>query len=121
MYTFDENQKSAIMFYVNQFKNHWERYDEIAAERNEKKSYLKRILSEESIDSITEEDVDEIIKSLWTGTLFPKKVAKRNSIEDIRKSLKFLLYGQGEPFDRLEKVCNDPEYKINHMGPPRIS
>lgn len=121
MSDFDDNQKISLKFYYDQFKNNWDKYAEVSEQRNEKREYLKRILTRERIPSLTEDDINEIIKSLWTGTLFPKSVARKNDLESIKKSFQFLLYGEGNPYERLSKVCHEPEYVIRNMGPPRIS
>lgn len=121
MSDFDPNQIASLQFYYEQFKNNWNEYDEILKEREEKRQYLKNILTKDSISNLTEDSITEIIKSLWTGTLFPKSVARKNELNSIKKTFSFLLFGPGEPYDRLEKVCHDKEYSIKNMGSSRIS
>lgn len=121
MKSFDSNQIAAFEFYLNQFKNNWKEYREVAEQRNEKREYLKNVLSRENIDKLTEDDITKIVSSLWTGSLFPKNVVENNELSSIKKSFKFLLYGEGEPFDRLEKVCKDPQYSLKNIGKARVS
>jgi len=117
----DPKQKEALSFYYDHFLNKWEDYDKINQERNKKSIRLNELLSEQLVDTLTKEQVTEIVTSLWTGTLFPKNVARDNDIKKIRKSLKYLLYGDGDPFLRYENFLKNPQYDLRGFGEHRVS
>lgn len=121
MVELDSRQRVALEFYYNEFRN-WPRYDEIEQQRSARKHRLVELLSRDSIDNLTEEQVVEVLNSLWAGSLFPKQIIRKNPISKIRKTFKYLLYDdKDDPFVRCEKIIKDPEYRLESFGESRIS
>lgn len=79
-------------------------------EREERPLLFKRLLSEEHIRDLTEDDFGSIIKSLWASVIWRNKeylinkILKDNGIQKLRQELKELLYGArplNERYDRF--------------------
>lgn len=116
----NQKHKSALEYYYNQFRD-WDKYKEIADERKERRQQLQNMLSIENINNLSKDQVTEVMKLLWAGAILPNKVSKNNDIPKIRKTFKYLLYNEGDPFKKAEEIKKNPEYQLKDFGDSRIS
>jgi len=118
------DQEETIVKYATNFADrfkqelidpHWEK------ERSERHRTIQHKLSREQIDSLTESDFREIMKSLWALNGWNNKdwvinnIIKNTGFPKIRESIKNLLYGS----DELDKRYDDS--KIKHLGTSMIT
>jgi len=119
---FDSKQIEILRFYYQEFQN-WEKYDEIALERKQRADELRELLPENKIDQLTEVEIDQAYRLLWSaGRRFAKELTRGNKdISKIKKTFKYLLYGKDDVFLRFEKVRKDPNYRLKTFSDSRIS
>lgn len=88
------------------------------------KELFAELLSEKNISNLTKENAKEIYANLHAGEMgtirfgADKKFIEENSIENIRKALKYLLYSNEELDLRIHKLCfiKDGEYKLKRLN-----
>lgn len=85
---------------------------EWSAEREERLLYFSKVLNEDHIDHLTEEQFKNIIISLWASQIWGNKdylvntIISRNGFQKIRTELKALIYGKetlDKRYDRFRK------------------
>lgn len=92
-------------------------------ERQKRRAWYREKLSRERIDFLTEDDFAELIKDLWATLIWSnkdykvKKLLSDNNFQEIKKSLKDLLYGP----DTIEKRWDDFRAAIKGLGPSSMS
>lgn len=92
-------------------------------ERKRRKAWYEKKLGRESIDSLTEEDFEKLIKELWATLIWSnkdykvKKLLKDNGFPKIKEALKHLLYGS----DSLDKRWDTFRAAIKGLGPSSMS
>lgn len=109
-----QDQKRNLTKYIVSFKE-FLKTDEAQkwkAEREEKIALTRQFLGKENIDSLTEEGVRAVIKSLWATQIWRKKDVKANKIladnglPKLREEFKQLVYGSesiDKRFDRFRR------------------
>jgi len=116
-----EKQINALQFYYDEFQK-WPEKKNIEEERSQKRELLQNSLTREKINDLTIEEINEIENSLWaTQKRFRRPITKSNTLNKIRNTLKFLLYGDGDPYTRADKVNTDEQYKLRYFGESKIS
>lgn len=124
MIEFNEKQKQAILFYHDKFEKEYPQRDEIQKERQERKDIILNLTSSpEKIDSLSKSEIDKLESSLWSylGDRFKRRITDDNDISKIKKTLKYLIFGNDHVFDRALKVDTDPDYKLRYFGESKIS
>lgn len=120
---FDSKQKEALQFYYTQFKN-WQDDKGVGKDRDQRKKTIQYLLSPGKIDTLTEEEIDKFEAALFaTQVRFQKStgITKENDLHKIRKTLKYLVYGDDDPLIRAQNVKENDEYKLKGFGESKIS
>jgi len=121
MIQFDAKQKEALEWYYKEFRD-WPDSGEIDEKRKQRMQELQKILSENKIDNLTEEEINHAYRLLWSADKrWEKELTKHNEVTKIRKTFKYLLYGKDDLFTRFEKVTKDPNYQLKTFSDSRIS
>ena len=108
----------------------WLHYDEDICQTNY--PLITRVFG--SVDSVVAADYNEIIQALtvlhsfhdrlrfFPGGLSSLMDAFRtsNDIDSIKKSITYLLYGQGDVVERMANLIYDRRYKINEFGQSNV-
>ena|GEM_PF-4169907 len=116
-----EEQKQHLNFYYQEYLK-WPDRAKTIAERNARDNLLKQRLKQEQIDSLTKQDIDKVYGNLWAvGKRFKGELTSRNDIAKIRKSFRYLLYGEDDIPTRLDKLLKDDEYKLESFNKARVS
>lgn len=85
------------------------------------KTIFAKLLSENNIDKLTKNDAKKIYSSLHSGAMRTRrfgadeKFISENSIEKIRKSLKYLLYSNDDIDLRIHNLCQNTDFKLNQF------
>jgi HKD family nuclease len=86
------------------------------------KSIFGKYLSEEHIDKLTTDEAKLIYSNLHSGAMRTRRFGadedfvNQNTIEEIRESLKYLLYSNDELDLRIHNLCTNTKYKLNQFG-----
>ncbi len=94
------------------------------AEHREHEQYLKKRLSSENIDKMSESEFREIYKTIWASAIWSNKdwyisnkLLAPNGLDKIKLHLKTLLYGQGDIENRYDEFVGN----IKGFGTSSIS
>ena len=111
--------QSLFLEYCNWDKVH-NNYTTVMAQTS--KNIFTKFLSEDNIDQLTSEEALKIYSNLHsTGRTIKqfhsdKKFIETNSIQQIRKSFKYLLYSNDDIGLRIHNLLKNEEYKLKHLG-----
>lgn len=123
MIEFDNNQINALQFYLDKFDNDFVERSEIQKERKQRRKTIQELTaSPKKIESLSKSEINLIESSLWAyQRRYKKQIGNENDISKIKKTLKYLLFGNDNIFDRAHNVNTDPQYKIKYFGESKIS
>ncbi len=101
----------------------WDKSNDNHTERMAKasKALFSKLLSKSNIDKLTKDEARQIYANLHSGGMrtrrfsADKKFITENSIQQIRSSLKYLLYSNDELELRIHNLCFNPDYKLNQF------
>lgn len=85
------------------------------------KTIFAKLLSTSNIDKLTTNEAKQIYANLHSGGMRTRrfgsdeKFVTENTIQEIRRSLKYLLYSNDELDLRIHNLCVNPEYKLNQF------
>ena len=127
----DDERQSALRALIDEWlSTEWDYFDETIVSVNY--PLIQRVFgSEEAIDRSTEDEIVDALCVLHSfhdrlrffkgglGTL-RSKFLETNRIEDVRRSIKHLLYGQGDPVRRMSDCCFSDEYKLSQFGQANV-
>ena len=89
---------------------------------NQSKNIFQVYLSEKNIDKLSRPQAKEIFQCLHSTAIPIKrfqadvKFIKKNSIKQIRASLKYLLYSNDDIETRIDNLIKNPKYKLHRLG-----
>ena len=63
-----------------------------------KSEFFQKKLSKENIDKLTEKDLEEILDKIFAARRKKKRIIEETGIENLKKAIKKLLYGEGGGF-----------------------
>ncbi|WXG46995.1 MAG: AAA family ATPase [Candidatus Atabeyarchaeum deiterrae] len=117
----NEQQRKALDLYFSEFKN-WPKLSQDIEERNKRKEWFRDIVNQKTVSTLSKEDVNNVFARLWgVGTRFGEELTKENDISRIRGTFKFLFFGEGDLFTRIDATCSDPKYRLKGLGRSRLS
>ena len=85
------------------------------------KTLFSKLLSKSNIDKLTKDEARQIYANLHSGGMrtrrfgADKKFITENSIQQIRTSLKYLLYSNDELDLRIHNLCLNPDFQLNQF------
>lgn len=116
-------QKNKIKSHIAGY-NKWSHKEENIKVHRDHHEFFRTMLSNDKIDSLTEDDFREVYKKLWASNIWgnkdwyiDNKLLQPNGLQKIKQELKKLLYGEDEiniRFDNFKK-------NIKGFGPSSMS
>jgi len=116
----NQKQKERIAGFVPVFRKYIQssEFPEDRADRHEREALYANILSQETIEEMTELEFGQVISSLWASQMWGNKgylvdkLVKENGLPALRSQLKNLLWGTGNFIVRY----NEYRKKIKGFG-----
>ena len=118
----DKNRKEKIQ---QMFRDYcvWDKNTaQFTKEMNKLSRHVFSKLSQKNIENITIEDASLIYKSLHSGASNSirfganKVFSEQNSLEQIKRSLKYLLYSKDDVEVRIHNLCKNEEYRLKQLS-----
>lgn len=107
----DEKEFDKLSLYLEEFKK-WPERESNIKERAERKKFFESILNENTIDTISAENLEKVYGKLWAVMGFRKKsLTEYGDINKSRQALKYLLFNKDvPPSKRVKKVVDEIKF-----------